>query len=40
MKNWNNIKEVFSHLNDSCEYLVMRNYEGFYDDILLEVMMI
>ncbi|MBO4897375.1 MAG: hypothetical protein J5590_03665 [Clostridia bacterium] len=36
MKNWSDMREAFSAINSKCNYLVMRNWEGFYDDILLE----
>ncbi len=35
-KDIQDIQEVFESLPSDCEYLVMRNWEGFYDDILIE----
>lgn len=35
MKNWTNLAEAFQILNTQCNYLVLRNFEDFYDDILL-----
>lgn len=36
MKNWEYIEDAFLQLNIKCEYLVLRNFEGFFDDILIE----
>ena len=36
MKNWKSMEEVFALLNKKCRYLILRNYEGFFDDILIE----
>lgn len=36
MKNWSNLEEAFSLLNKKCRYLVLRNFENFFDDILVE----
>lgn len=36
MKNWDDMREAFNAINSKCSYLVMRNWEGFYNDILLE----
>ncbi len=35
-KSINDLKYIFENLNDTCSYLIMRNWEGFYDDILIE----
>lgn len=36
-RNIENLQDVFLNLNTTtCDYLIMRNWEGFYDDILLE----
>lgn len=35
-KNVDDIQAVFESLPGDCEYLIMRNWEGFYDDILIE----
>lgn len=35
-KNIEDIQAVFENLPDDCGYLIMRNWEGFYDDILIE----
>lgn len=36
-QNIENLQDVFLSLNTTtCDYLIMRNWEGFYDDILLE----
>lgn len=36
MKNWEHIEDAFLQLNAKCEYLILRNFEGFFDDILIE----
>lgn len=36
MINWSNIREAFEILNKECFYLVLRNFEEFFDDILIE----
>ena len=35
-KNIENIQAIFESLPGDCGYLIMRNWEGFYDDILIE----
>ena len=35
-KNIEDIRAVFESLEGDCGYLIMRNWEGFYDDILIE----
>lgn len=35
-KNIEDIQKVFESLPSDCGYLIMRNWEGFYDDILIE----
>lgn len=35
-KDIQDIQAVFENLPADCEYLIMRNWEGFYDDILIE----
>ena len=35
-KNIEDIQAIFDSLPDDCGYLIMRNWEGFYDDILIE----
>lgn len=35
-KNIEDIQAVFESLSGDCGYLIMRNWEGFYDDILIE----
>lgn len=35
-KKWKTAAEAFAVLNDCCTYLVMRNYEHFYEELLLE----
>lgn len=35
-KNIEDIQAVFESLPSDCEYLILRNWEGFYDDILIE----
>lgn len=35
MKNWENLKELFSALNEETEYLVLRNFEEFSDEKFL-----
>lgn len=35
-KDIQDIQTVFENLPADCEYLIMRNWEGFYDDILIE----
>lgn len=36
MKNWTCMEDAFQQLNSVCKYLVLRNFEGFFDDILVE----
>lgn len=36
MKNWDNIEDAFAQLNAKCQYIVLRNFEAFFDDILVE----
>ena len=36
MKNWENAEQVFVALNDNFSYLVIRNFEDFYDSLLLD----
>lgn len=36
MIDWSDIKDAFDKLNEDCSYLVLRNFEGFFDDILIE----
>lgn len=36
MKNWEQIENAFLQLNTECKYLILRNFEGFFDDILIE----
>lgn len=36
MKNWESAKSVFEELNRNITYLVIRNYEGFYESVLLD----
>lgn len=36
MKNWINIEDAFSQLNEKCKYLILRNFEEFFSDILVE----
>lgn len=31
----NEIRSLFSKINEDCSYIVLRNFEGFFDDILL-----
>ena len=35
MKNWENLKALFSALNEETEYLVLRNFEEFSDEKFL-----
>lgn len=35
MKNWIDIKEGFLLLNSSCNYLVLRNFENYFDDLFI-----
>lgn len=36
MKRWNSAEEVFAVLNNNYEYLIFRNFEGFFGSILLD----
>lgn len=36
MKNSENIEQLFDELNKHCNYLILRNFECFFDDILIE----
>lgn len=36
MKEWKNAQDVFQTLNKTFSYLVLRNFEAFYDSILME----
>ena len=35
MKNWDNLDVIFKEANSKCNYLILRNFEDFYDDVLL-----
>ena len=35
-KNWESAEQVFAALNDSFPYLVIRNYEDFYNSLLMD----
>ena len=34
MKNWNHLEEAFAQLNRECSYLILRNFEGFFETLL------
>ena len=35
-KNWKSASKAFAACNDHCTYLVLRNFENFYEELLLE----
>ena len=36
MKNWDHMEDAFGQINNECNYLILRNFEGFFGDILIE----